>query len=672
MRTQSGPWWTGIVAASLCVLLPSSGLRANAADKMADGLEAGHRAGREIQSRLGSQDLLRQNILNPATSSATPLQTLDGGTDFSGQLLFPSSQKFLEVFMQPGPNGDLATVMIGEDLNFDGAIDYSYQVPFPVSGVCGNGVISCAPGTWTDCRRYLWQADKAGRVSLQEDFHNRTGGCYCINSDCGSNLVWSNAKVVLQDLGGGIVGAIQRANPAFTISDVKFDNTTISYYGQDTSRTTGPDGQPSGPSPVPPSQAAYLSAPLEIRSATQGAVAAQSGDAHSLYNLVGGMSANRQQNFCQIRKEVLMEEKTIHDVITPLGGTGAVQYCGPDCIDVVLGRIGDNYWSGNCTIFEEDFRFYIHLPELIESATLIRAKWDDYMQIWIGGEKAWSGPNDNFPPETAGACELKTSWDWKPNKEVTGYFQKQGEVQTKIRVSVTGKGEGFAFIRVRLKGDMCVSSLTVLDGCDALASRPDCVLQEERVDGVYTYRNGNPTGLVPLPSTMEFSQGGCSGEFTQDWWEKQRAYLCDAHPYDFSDAKTRFGRIAESLSEDGSTAVYQDALKTAGGWMPTSESFDLMPLPAHDECEKACKTRRSRMDSQVVLSGHSEQFQTSTNSYDILYRTCIDDRCPAEPDEEVLKDCQCLNEFAEAASILQMLRLAGQDTLCSDGTPKTP
>jgi hypothetical protein len=574
--------------------------------------------------------------------------------------------------MQPGPTGDLSTVIVGEDLDFDGTTDYSYQVPFPVSGVCGNGVISCAPGTWTDCRRFTWQADAEGRASLQEDFHNKTGGCYCINSDCGSNLVWTNAKVVLQDLGGGVVGAIQQANAGFTISDVRVENTTISYYGQDTSRTTDADGIPSAASPVPPAQTAYFSTPLEIQSATQSAVTAQGGDAESLYSLVSGVSASQQRNLCEIRKEVVIAEKTINDVITPLGGTGSVQYCGPACIDVVLGKIGDNYWSGSCKIFERDFRFFIHLPELIESATIIRAKWDDYMQVWIGGQKAWSGPNNNFPPETGGACELSTSWDRNPNKDVTTYFKNSGEIQTKIRVSVTGHGEGFAFIRVRLKEDMCVSSVAVVDGCEALASRSDCTLQEERVDGVYTYRNANPTSLSPLPSTMEINQGNCSEKITEDWWEKKRVYLCDTPAYDFSDAKTRFGQVVGSLNDDGTSAFYQDALKTSGGWTSTSGSFDPMDLPAHDECEKACKTRKSRVDSQVVLAGHSEQFQTDTTSYDILYHTCVDDQCPVEPGEEILKNCQCLNEFAEAATIIQMLRQAGQDTICSDGIPKTP
>lgn len=671
MPKLSKRWWTSIVAASFATLslFPPNSVGAATGD-MATGQSAGQTAGETIRGKFGSQDLLRQNILNPVTSSESPLETVDGSTAFPGQLSFPSSRKFLEVFMQPGPSGDLSTVIVGEDLNFDGTTDYSYRLPYPVSGVCANGIIACAPGTWTDCQHYLWTADATGRVSLQGTSPDNVGGCYCINSDCGSNLVWSNAQVILRDLGGGVVGAMQQANAGFTVSDVRLDSTTISYYGQDASRTTDASGSPSAASPVPPPQTAYLNNPLAIPGQAQSMAMSQSSDSSSLYNLVSGFNTNQQQNVCDVRRLITMSKPNINDVIVPLGGTGAVQYCGPDCIDVILGQVGDNYWRGRCAIFEKNFRVFVKQPDLIQSATIVRAKWDDYMQIWIGGNKVWSGPNNNFPPETAGACELSTSWNRNPNQDVTSYFQTHGEIQTKIRVSVTGGGEGYAFVRIRLKPDRCVIESSVLDGCAALSSRADCSLQEEKVDGVQTYHSANPTSLTPLPSSKTLTQGDCTETITQEWWLKERIYFCSSPVYDFSDTKTRYGQVVGSLTTGSSSASYQDMQRSNGGWVSSSETIGLMDLPDHDECEKACKTRRPAQDTQAVLAGHSEQFKTSTDSYDILYHTCVDDGCPTEPGEEILKDCQCLNDFAEAATIMQMLRLAGQDTICSDGVPK--
>jgi hypothetical protein len=74
------------------------------------------------------------------------------------------------------------------------------------------------------------------------------------------------------------------------------------------------------------------------------------------------------------------------------------------------------------------------------------------MQVWLGDQKVWSGPNNNFPPETAGRCELSTSWERNPNTDLTAKLKavEPGlEVPVKIRVSVTGSGEGYARIKVR-------------------------------------------------------------------------------------------------------------------------------------------------------------------------------------------------------------------------------
>ncbi|MFS9407688.1 conjugal transfer mating pair stabilization protein TraN [Klebsiella pneumoniae] len=121
-----------------------------------------------------------------------------------------------------------------------------------------------------------------------------------------------------------------------------------------------------------------------------------------------------------------------------------------------MGKVGDDYWAGNCKIYEEYTRVQVSNPDAIVSATLEYVKWDDYMQVWVGKSgqetKVWSGPDGNFPPETAGRCELSTSWERNPNVDVTPYFKnvKDGDVVTfKIRVSVTGEGEGFGRIKLR-------------------------------------------------------------------------------------------------------------------------------------------------------------------------------------------------------------------------------
>ncbi|NAX20193.1 conjugal transfer mating pair stabilization protein TraN [Vibrio sp. V39_P1S14PM300] len=162
---------------------------------------------------------------------------------------------------------------------------------------------------------------------------------------------------------------------------------------------------------------------------------------------------------CQRVVDQSADCEVVHDydasVVKHYDGPYNLKSCGEGCTELWIGRVGDNYWGGNCKIYEEFTRVQVSNPDAIVSATLEYAKWDDYMQVWVGKSgqvtKVWQGPNNHFPPETAGKCELSTSWERNPNVDVTPYFKNvnDGDVVTfKIRVSVTGNGEGFGRIRI--------------------------------------------------------------------------------------------------------------------------------------------------------------------------------------------------------------------------------
>ncbi|EJG1732857.1 conjugal transfer mating pair stabilization protein TraN [Vibrio parahaemolyticus] len=153
---------------------------------------------------------------------------------------------------------------------------------------------------------------------------------------------------------------------------------------------------------------------------------------------------------CEVLHEYDAEIIKYHD------GPFNIKPCGDDCIELWIGKVGDNYWSGWCTIYEQATQVRVDNPDAIISATLEYAKWDDYMQVLVGPpgseNKVWQGPNSNFPPETPGACELSTSWQTNPNTDVTSHFKntKPGDVVSfKIRVSVAGNGEGFGRIKIK-------------------------------------------------------------------------------------------------------------------------------------------------------------------------------------------------------------------------------
>ncbi|WP_243836289.1 conjugal transfer mating pair stabilization protein TraN [Modicisalibacter xianhensis] len=142
-------------------------------------------------------------------------------------------------------------------------------------------------------------------------------------------------------------------------------------------------------------------------------------------------------------------------VLKHAGGPYNLSSCGEGCVNFWIGQVGDNYWSGSCKIYEQYTRVQIDNPDALTSALLDYAKWDDYMQVWIGpvGEevKVWQS-RSQFPPETSGKCELKESWEQNPNLDLTSYFKNVEPgtvVNFKIRVSVSGDGEGYGRIRLR-------------------------------------------------------------------------------------------------------------------------------------------------------------------------------------------------------------------------------
>src|SRR5208283_3331984 len=214
----------------LCMCVP---LLATAREGLSQSpSDLGEAQGNSVLNTYGTKSGITNNISNPLTSSNTPMTTIDGSVSFSGQLQCPNSQRFMEVLIQPGVTGDITTFIVSQDTNFDGNLDYTYEVPFPVSGLCANGVVTCNPGTWTNCRTYQWTSDTSGRVSLQSVPLTALGGCFCVNNSCGTNLVFANTPTIMNVIGGGVAGAIQKNDSRYAISNVVIDGIDATYYGQ--------------------------------------------------------------------------------------------------------------------------------------------------------------------------------------------------------------------------------------------------------------------------------------------------------------------------------------------------------------------------------------------------------------------------------------------------------
>jgi len=278
--------------------------------------QAGSSLGGTAIQQFGTESGIQQNINAPMTSGNTSMTTLDGNQSFTAQLTTPSSSRFLTIIIQPGSGGDITSVRIMQDTDMDDEADYDFMLPFRVSGVCGNGLISCNSGTWDNCYYYKWDVDSLDKLILEESsLGDNLGGCYCINNSCSSDLVWNNLQTILGSMGGGAAGAMMNKHPHYIITKVKIDGPSIIYYGQNPDNILQAAGSYGNTSPEQFYQG-------DLNSAAEDEAVTQSGDPNSYYTLLG--DAFETQDGAEI---VSCVTKNNLSVITEIGehGGGTIQ-----------------------------------------------------------------------------------------------------------------------------------------------------------------------------------------------------------------------------------------------------------------------------------------------------------------------------------------------------------
>ena len=137
-------------------------------------------------------------------------------------------------------------------------------------------------------------------------------------------------------------------------------------------------------------------------------------------------------------------EVKVEPLLRYVSGNGGLSSCGPGCMDLYVGVVGDNYWSAGCAVFTWEVTYHVLHPEAIVSATLEDVEFDDHAQVYYGGNLIYTGSSGWGSP-----CELRNSWVDHPNKDVTYAFNSTGNKVFKQDTLVGGNGEGYSRIRLR-------------------------------------------------------------------------------------------------------------------------------------------------------------------------------------------------------------------------------
>ncbi|MFC3052352.1 hypothetical protein [Kordiimonas pumila] len=641
---------------SLC-LLGSSSLWAKDGDEQSTLKDQAADTYAAIRDRFAGADAVSQNLSSPLLSG-TAFTTLDGRQRFNQQISCPGSSYYLEVFFALGSGGDLSPVRLKQDTDFDGTYDASYSVPVPVSGVCANGIISCELGTFNGCRSYAWSSSSAGLVTLTDTSLSALAGCYCLNASCGNGLGFTNRSSILDDLAGGVAGALMQRDPRYAVSSVEKEDFMIRLAGQDMAACAEPVSRPGH---------AYADNPAEISS--DAFAAAASDPVFSLLENIPSEGVDGfQRNMCRIERQVTLREILRPDII---GSSAAAPYAEDSCAgetDCFTFRLGDGEddnirVSGGCHYFTREVTWAVGHLDRIREATLLDALYEDQIAVSVNGELVFStGGFDGV--NRPGDCQINDQHSVSIMKDITGHL-KEGLNQIKMVVAVKSKGSALLRGRVRYRSG-CDLLEDIQNTCAPYSENDACAFLEETVDGVDTFKNRGRTGLTPLPETRTLYGAECSRSFTKPWFVRERTYECEIG--DEGGLTFDFTRASHIYSGSTVDQVADIQLGEDGSKVALTRGYAFDSDYGVSECQQICKTRVSVTDSEVSSSGVVGDLLTDPEAGHFTYHHCAAGLCPAGPGETIVSECGCLNEFPQALALMQSMRLAGQDLICTTGT----
>lgn len=617
-----------------------------------DVRERARAAAESSRAKSSDNDALLKNYVTPGLAGGA-VTTVDGKSSFTPTISCQKTAVFLEIVAQPAASGDIGLLRIARDANLDGAIEQSLDVTMPLSGICANGVISCRPGTWSGCDAFKWSV-AGGEPSLTAVAFDELAGCYCINNSCGSNLAWANMGSVLKDLGGGVVGALTTADPRIGVAEARIEGPVIRYTGAQTTSCAS--------NPVQ-TASAYRANPAAIQSDAFAASRMNPVFQALAASSVGNGSA-QQRRACTVSREIAVKEVAIADVIARTSGGYATRADASGKVDFFLGSPATHSLrSRDCRLFDFSMTLTVGDPARIRSARLSFLAADDWAQVRVDGMLVASGPTDwtgtGLPPRR---CERDGTSTYAPGVDLKPYLTK-GSHEVWLRLAVADRGNGYAQIQAEVDTS-CQMTERVVDLCAGYAGDTNCRLADETVDGVETVRASVRTGLKPFPQTRLVGSASCTRQITRDFFTRERSYLCAIDVAGIS--KPDLSRGAYIIDHSTETLLADRIVTRSGAAINSTRRFALPEHASMPACESICKTRAPTVNAGVAPAGVVGAQQNDPASHDTFYHVCdAGSACPLGPGEELVSPCGCLDDFPEAAVMMQTLRLGGVDLACT-------
>jgi len=660
-------------------------------------------ANTEIRKYAGSASGIKHNLTDPLTSSK-PMTTFDG-TKFNTQVGCEKENVALEVTIVPGETGDIDSMIIAQDLDADGTMDNTSQSPIHVSGICTNGLISCDKGTWNSCGYYRWKTNLGGVLSLEKVKLTELGGCYCINHYCGNNLVMGNLSNVLANITGGAIAKMSEATQRYSPSRFQAEGVVGRYYVNSMGDCQNP----------PQVNAHYKVNPQKLNTDAWDAA-----NADKTYELITtSKAANESESAiknCTIDRRITTtvdvldipscEQDTWYAVLRSprdfdkLGDDALVEvhaYCDTSGPLQFRFRAWDGSGRSDCNaMMGADDEGYVTVTtdasdSIVDGYTMTRPNLHrkrcfDVPVFYSGGCTSKTGRCDfdftfynGDQLSTYGVSDAEYDNNYQaiscenrvlPNDGVNCVDTPDGGSVVYARK----RSLNLTFTRPHIKPfidlDSCrIENEWIDNSCESLEIKNQCSLLAESIDGVNTIKQFTPTGLFAMPSTRSFDDGVCAMNFTRSWWQIERDYRCLSNrSFDFSEIVERVGYIEQNTNLE--KREYKDQQLINGQLKEVPTIADLkMPVVDLPSCTQVCKTRKPIDNNDVGTFGLSSDLRVEETSFEFSYKECDTTAvCPVGVGEEMVSDCACLDEFGEAAAMINVLREGSRDLICTSGT----
>jgi hypothetical protein len=635
-------------------------------------VDAGMSVSREYLDKFGNPQNFESLIVNPMLGEGE-LETTNGEKAFRAPMTCGSDVPFASVTLGILPSGDMNLAAVSVDTNQDGSFDQVLSSLPAISGVCSNGYVACDLGSWNNCDYYQWSTIPNGGLAANAVSVRDVGSCQCINDSCAPNYSSINFETVLTQVGASVSQALAQRDYSLAVTKVDVNGPTITYYGQTISECGGATVVAQN----------YFSNPNNMDQAIDTTLGADLPESR-IYDLARNSQSATEvvgtvtYENCSIVREPSLDEVSLLDIVSIGAGTASADLVNANTVDITVGRIGDNYLNaGGCRLFEQTAQLAIFRPDRIVSAELQHVKYDDHMQVIVNNNLIWNGPYGNWT-DTEGLvpwplCERKESNDLNAvSVNVLNHFPSSpGTLDVKLRVQVGNWGEGYARIRVGVNTECREGQDAIINSCQGYEQSSGCRLRNETIDGVTTVSNFARTGLQTLPQSSVLSSPTCELPITRDWMSIQRTYECDqTNAFDLEQAAKRVHTVESSTNETG----YIDLRASQAGNTPLEISgelsvFDEIPV---ERCTLQCKVRKVRHANDVTVFGLTSDELEENRRSEVTFRQCVENNCVLDDDEEMVQECGCINGFNDVAIMMQLIRMAGSDMICSSGQRQEP